>query len=82
MSDVPSREAFEAMYAGKAPWDIGRPQRAFVEVADPEHSERIEESGPAWSTDRRRPLHPEPSPRSLCRCWIGQGRSAPARLRR
>ncbi|GAC1470652.1 MAG: hypothetical protein NVSMB9_15960 [Isosphaeraceae bacterium] len=22
------------MYAGKAPWDIGRPQRAFVEVAD------------------------------------------------
>ena len=22
------------MYAGKAPWDIGRPQRPFVEVAD------------------------------------------------
>jgi cyclopropane fatty-acyl-phospholipid synthase-like methyltransferase len=34
MSDVPSRETFETMYAGKASWDIGRPQRAFVEVAD------------------------------------------------
>ncbi len=34
MSDVPSRETFESMYARKPPWDIGRPQRAFVEVAD------------------------------------------------
>jgi cyclopropane fatty-acyl-phospholipid synthase-like methyltransferase len=34
MSEVPSRETFESMYAGKAPWDIGRPQRSFVEVAD------------------------------------------------
>jgi SAM-dependent methyltransferase len=34
MSDVPSRETFESMYAGKAPWDIGRPQPVFVEVAD------------------------------------------------
>ena len=34
MSSIPSRETFESMYAGKAPWDIGRPQRAFVEVAD------------------------------------------------
>ncbi|HWE37198.1 MAG TPA: class I SAM-dependent methyltransferase [Isosphaeraceae bacterium] len=34
MSDVPTRETFESMYAGKAPWDIGRPQPAFVEVAD------------------------------------------------
>ncbi len=34
MSNIPSRETFESMYAGKAPWDIGRPQRAFVEVAD------------------------------------------------
>lgn len=33
MSDVPSRETFESMYAGKAPWDIGRPQRALVESA-------------------------------------------------
>jgi SAM-dependent methyltransferase len=34
MSDVPSRETFESMYAGKAPWDIGRPQRAFIDIAD------------------------------------------------
>ena len=34
MSDVPNRETFESIYAGKPPWDIGRPQRAFVEVAD------------------------------------------------
>jgi cyclopropane fatty-acyl-phospholipid synthase-like methyltransferase len=34
MSREPSRETFESMYAGKAPWDIGRPQRALVEVAE------------------------------------------------
>jgi SAM-dependent methyltransferase len=34
MSDVPTRETFESLYAGKAPWDIGRPQPAFVEAAD------------------------------------------------
>ena len=34
MSDVPNRETFESMYAKKPPWDIGRPQRAFVETAD------------------------------------------------
>src|SRR4051812_31610652 len=31
---IPSRSDFEAMYAGQAPWDIGRPQQAFVNVAD------------------------------------------------
>lgn len=31
---VPDRTTFEAMYAGKPRWDIGRPQRDFVEVAD------------------------------------------------
>jgi len=31
---VPDRATFENLYAGKAPWDIGRPQRPFVEVAD------------------------------------------------
>lgn len=31
---VPDRTTFESIYAGKPPWDIGRPQRAFVEVAD------------------------------------------------
>jgi SAM-dependent methyltransferase len=34
MSDIPSRETFESMYAGKAPWDIGKPQPKFVGVAD------------------------------------------------
>jgi ubiquinone/menaquinone biosynthesis C-methylase UbiE len=34
MSNVPSRETFESIYAGKAPWDIGRPQRSFIEIAD------------------------------------------------
>src|SRR5919204_2870732 len=27
-------EEFEAMYAGVPPWDIGRPQPAFLELAD------------------------------------------------
>lgn len=31
---VPDRATFENAYAGQAPWDIGRPQAAFVEVAD------------------------------------------------
>jgi SAM-dependent methyltransferase len=34
MSNVPDRTTFERAYTGQAPWDIGRPQRAFVEVAD------------------------------------------------
>lgn len=34
MTDVPDRTTFENLYAGKAPWDIGKPQRAFIDVAD------------------------------------------------
>jgi SAM-dependent methyltransferase len=34
MSDIPTRETFESMYSGTAPWDIDRPQRAFIDVAD------------------------------------------------
>jgi cyclopropane fatty-acyl-phospholipid synthase-like methyltransferase len=34
MSSVPDRSTFESMYAGQAPWDIGRPQQAFLNVAD------------------------------------------------
>ena len=34
MTTVPDRTTFEAMYAGQAPWDIGRPQQAFLDVAD------------------------------------------------
>src|SRR5262245_19320471 len=32
--NVPSQETFETMYAAKAPWDIGRAQKEFVNVAD------------------------------------------------
>jgi len=31
---IPSRETFENLYAGKAPWDIGKPQKPFLDVAD------------------------------------------------
>jgi len=34
MSDTLGRDTFETLYAKKPPWDIGRPQPAFVEVAD------------------------------------------------
>ena len=34
MSRVPDRGTVEKAYAGKAPWDIGKPQRAFLDVAD------------------------------------------------
>jgi cyclopropane fatty-acyl-phospholipid synthase-like methyltransferase len=33
-SNSMDRTTFENLYAGKAPWDIGRPQRAFVAIAD------------------------------------------------
>jgi cyclopropane fatty-acyl-phospholipid synthase-like methyltransferase len=34
MSAVPDRSTFQNLYAGGAPWDIGRAQRSFVEAAD------------------------------------------------
>ena len=34
MTAVPNRSTFESAYAGQAPWDIGRPQKAFLDVAD------------------------------------------------
>ena len=34
MTAVPDRSTFESAYAGQAPWDIGRPQKAFLDVAD------------------------------------------------
>jgi SAM-dependent methyltransferase len=34
MTPVPDRSTFESAYAGQAPWDIGRPQKPFVEMAD------------------------------------------------
>jgi cyclopropane fatty-acyl-phospholipid synthase-like methyltransferase len=32
--NVPGKERFEEAYKGKAPWEIGKPQRVFVEAAD------------------------------------------------
>jgi SAM-dependent methyltransferase len=34
MTQLPTRQHFLDAYAGEAPWDIGRPQRAFVDAAD------------------------------------------------
>jgi cyclopropane fatty-acyl-phospholipid synthase-like methyltransferase len=34
MTTIPDRTTFESAYAGQAPWDIGRPQQAFLDVAD------------------------------------------------
>jgi SAM-dependent methyltransferase len=34
MTVVPSRATFENLYAGKAPWDIDKPQKVFIDVAD------------------------------------------------
>jgi cyclopropane fatty-acyl-phospholipid synthase-like methyltransferase len=34
MTPVPDRSTFESAYAGQAPWDIGRPQNPFMDVAD------------------------------------------------
>src|SRR3954452_25375779 len=31
---IPDRSTFESIYSGQAPWDIGRPQKAFIDVAD------------------------------------------------
>ena len=31
---VPDRATFETLYAGQAPWDIGKAQQAFVDAAD------------------------------------------------
>ncbi len=34
MTVVPDRTTFEAIYAAQAPWDIGKPQKAFIDVAE------------------------------------------------
>ena len=31
---VPDRTTFESAYSGQAPWDIGRPQKALLDVAE------------------------------------------------
>lgn len=34
MSNIPDREVFQSLYSSGAPWDIGRPQPAFVAAAE------------------------------------------------
>jgi cyclopropane fatty-acyl-phospholipid synthase-like methyltransferase len=34
MTPVPDRSTFETAYAGQAPWDIGKAQKPFIDVAD------------------------------------------------
>ena len=34
MPAVPDRSTFESMYAAGAPWDVGKPQKPFIDVAD------------------------------------------------
>jgi SAM-dependent methyltransferase len=34
MSTLPDKNTFASLYAGQAPWDIGKPQRPFIDVAD------------------------------------------------
>jgi cyclopropane fatty-acyl-phospholipid synthase-like methyltransferase len=34
MTPIPDRSTFEAMYAGQALWDIARPQKTFIDMAD------------------------------------------------
>lgn len=34
MSDVPDKGTFASLYSGQPPWDIGKPQKPFIDVAD------------------------------------------------
>ena len=34
MTPIPDRATFDTLYAGHAPWDIGKPHKAFIDVAD------------------------------------------------
>jgi SAM-dependent methyltransferase len=34
MSDLPDKNTFASLYSGQPPWDIGKPQQAFLDVAD------------------------------------------------
>jgi cyclopropane fatty-acyl-phospholipid synthase-like methyltransferase len=34
MTDIPDRGTFENLYAGQPPWDIGKPQKPFIDAAD------------------------------------------------
>jgi len=37
MADIPDKNTFASLYSGQPPWDIGRPQKVFFDVADQVH---------------------------------------------
>jgi len=34
MTDIPDKSTFASLYSGQPPWDIGRPQKALLDVAE------------------------------------------------
>jgi 2-polyprenyl-3-methyl-5-hydroxy-6-metoxy-1,4-benzoquinol methylase len=32
--NIPDKSTFASIYAGQVPWDIGRPQKVFIDVAN------------------------------------------------
>jgi hypothetical protein len=34
MPDLPDKNTFASLCSGQAPWDIGKPQKQFIDVAD------------------------------------------------
>jgi cyclopropane fatty-acyl-phospholipid synthase-like methyltransferase len=34
MSDVPDKTTFASLYSGQPPWDIGKPQKPFIDMAE------------------------------------------------
>src|SRR6202011_1126838 len=39
---TPDRSTFESAYAGQAPWDIGRPQRALLDAPDQDRGSMLD----------------------------------------
>ena len=34
MSDIMDKNTFASLYSSQAPWDIGRPKKVFLDIAD------------------------------------------------
>jgi hypothetical protein len=54
MTAVPDRSTFESIYTGQALWDIGKPQQAFLGVADRITRHRRERPVPRQPVGRQR----------------------------
>ena len=50
---VPDRSTFESIYAGQPPWDIGRPQKAFIGTDRKNRANFDRERGTTWAPPRR-----------------------------